>query len=80
MKKNTKNTNNKNIIHNPKTSWNKTSAFPQIDSTACAHSSVVLIGDVHIGKHVNIAPHASIRADEGSPIMIGNYSNIQDSV
>ena len=39
-----------------------------------------VIGDVTIGGHINIAPGATIRADEGMPIVIGNESNVQDGV
>jgi len=39
-----------------------------------------VIGDVTIGENVNIAPGATIRADEGMPILIDNESNVQDGV
>jgi carbonic anhydrase/acetyltransferase-like protein (isoleucine patch superfamily) len=40
----------------------------------------VVIGDCYIGKEVLMAPTAVCRADEGVPIHVGDYSNIQDGV
>ncbi len=39
-----------------------------------------VIGDVLLGDHVFVAPFASIRGDEGQPIVIGSGSNVQDGV
>lgn len=50
---------------------------PKIDPTAWIHPSAVIIGDVHIAARVNIWPHVTIRADEGS-VRIGEDTNIQD--
>ena len=50
---------------------------PKIDPTAWIHSSAVIIGDVEIAARVNIWPHVTIRADEGS-VRIGEDTNIQD--
>jgi carbonic anhydrase len=41
---------------------------------------VLVIGDCEIGKLVLVAPFAVCRADEGTPIHIGDYSNMQDGV
>jgi len=64
----------------PSTPWNGDMSFPVIDSTAYVHPTAVLIGDVRIGKNVSVYPNVVLRADEGSPIIIGGGSNIQDGV
>jgi carbon dioxide concentrating mechanism protein CcmM len=55
-------------------------AEPQINESAYVHSFSNIIGDVHIGANVLVAPGTSIRADEGSPFYIGDSTNIQDGV
>ncbi|WP_293351204.1 MULTISPECIES: ribulose bisphosphate carboxylase small subunit [unclassified Microcoleus] len=64
----------------PPTPWSKNLAEPKIHDTAYVHSFSNIIGDVHIGSNVMIAPGTSIRADEGTPFNIGSGSNIQDGV
>lgn len=64
----------------PVTSWNEEIKRPLIDPTAYIHHTAVLIGDVRVGRNVIICPGAVLRADEGSPIIIGEGSNIQDGV
>ncbi|MEG5056860.1 ribulose bisphosphate carboxylase small subunit [Microcoleus sp. A2-C5] len=64
----------------PPTPWSKNLAEPKIHDTAYVHSFSNIIGDVHIGSNVMIAPGTSIRADEGTPFYIGEGSNIQDGV
>ncbi|MBW4693386.1 MAG: ribulose bisphosphate carboxylase small subunit [Lyngbya sp. HA4199-MV5] len=64
----------------PPTPWSKSLTTPQIDQTAYVHSFSNIIGDVHVGEKVLIAPGTSIRADEGSPFHIGNGTNVQDGV
>ncbi|MBE9094578.1 ribulose bisphosphate carboxylase small subunit [Tychonema sp. LEGE 07203] len=64
----------------PPTPWSKNLAEPKIHDTAYVHSFSNIIGDVHIGPNVMIAPGTSIRADEGTPFYIGEGSNIQDGV
>ncbi|MEM1172856.1 MAG: ribulose bisphosphate carboxylase small subunit [Cyanobacteria bacterium P01_H01_bin.35] len=64
----------------PPTPWSKDLAQPKIDDTAYVHSFSNIIGDVHIGANVLIAPGTSIRADEGTPFSIGSGTNIQDGV
>jgi carbon dioxide concentrating mechanism protein CcmM len=64
----------------PPTPWSKNLAEPKIHDTAFVHSFSNIIGDVHIGSNVMIAPGTSIRADEGTPFYIGERSNIQDGV
>ncbi len=64
----------------PPTPWSKNLAEPKIHETAYVHSFSNIIGDVHIGSKVLIAPGTSIRADEGTPFHIGEGTNIQDGV
>ncbi|NET01473.1 MAG: carbon dioxide-concentrating mechanism protein CcmM [Sphaerospermopsis sp. SIO1G1] len=64
----------------PPTPWSRSLAEPDIHQTAFVHSSCNLIGDVHLGANVIIAPGTSIRADEGTPFHIGENTNIQDGV
>jgi carbon dioxide concentrating mechanism protein CcmM len=64
----------------PPTPWSKNLAEPKIHETAYVHSFSNIIGDVHIGSNVLIAPGTSIRADEGTPFNIGKGTNIQDGV
>ncbi|MDJ1167826.1 ribulose bisphosphate carboxylase small subunit [Roseofilum sp. BLCC_M154] len=64
----------------PPTPWSKDLAEPRIDSSAYVHSFSNLIGDVHIGANVLVAPGTSIRADEGAPFYIGDHTNVQDGV
>ena len=49
----------------------------KIDKTSFIAPSAVLIGDVTIGKHCGVYPHAVIRGDQNS-IEIGDGSNVQD--
>lgn len=69
-----------NISTSPITSWNPQMKSPQIDPTSFVDISARVIGDVTIGSNVFIGPFASVRGDEGSPIYIGDGSNIQDGV
>lgn len=68
------------VRSNVKTSWVEKPASPRIHETSYVDPLAVVIGDVTIGEHVNIAPGATIRADEGMPIVIGDESDIQDGV
>ena len=40
----------------------------------------VVNGSVTIGEMIFVAQGASIRGDEGQPIFVGDYSNVQDGV
>ncbi|MDR7665330.1 carbonic anhydrase [Methanosarcina sp. Z-7115] len=69
-----------NIRENPVTPWNSKPTAPVIDSTAYVDPQASVIGNVKIGANVMISPMASIRSDEGMPILVGNDSNVQDGV
>lgn len=64
----------------PPTPWSKNLAEPKIHQTAYVHPFSNIIGDVHIGANVMVAPGISIRADEGYPFHIGAGTNMQDGV
>jgi carbonic anhydrase/acetyltransferase-like protein (isoleucine patch superfamily) len=69
-----------NIMSNVKTFVVENVTFPKIDDSAYIHPFAIVIGDCSIGKEVLVAPTAVCRADEGVPIHVGDYSNIQDGV
>ncbi|MGB0563105.1 MAG: ribulose bisphosphate carboxylase small subunit [Spirulinaceae cyanobacterium] len=64
----------------PPTPWSRDLAEPQIHPSAYVNSFSNIIGDVRIGANVLISPGTSIRADEGFPFYIGDYTNVQDGV
>ena len=66
------------LSKNPRTSWNSEEKVPTISGTAYVDGAASVIGDVRIGERVYVAPGASIRADEATPIIIGDDCNIQD--
>ncbi len=51
---------------------------PKIDDTAYVHPTAVVIGNVEVHADVFVGPHASLRGDEGGPIIVGEGSNVQD--
>ena len=63
---------------NPKTSWNSIERMPTVSTSAYVDESASIIGDVRIGERVYVAPGVSLRADEATPIIIGDECNIQD--
>jgi len=69
-----------NIHPNVRTDFNQNMTFPNIEDTAFIHPFAVVIGDCYIGKMVMMSPTAVCRGDEGTPIHIGDFSNIQDGV
>ncbi|MEO0869678.1 MAG: ribulose bisphosphate carboxylase small subunit [Cyanobacteria bacterium J06642_11] len=64
----------------PPTPWDRDLDQPTIAASAYVHPQCSLIGDVHLGENVIVAPNTSIRADEGAPFYIGANTNIQDGV
>jgi carbonic anhydrase len=69
-----------NIHSNVETDFNPTTKLPDIEDSAFIHPFAVVIGDCHISRWVIVAPTAVCRGDEGTPIYVGDYSNIQDGV
>lgn len=69
-----------NIHTNVLATFNSEETIPEIDFTAYVHPLAAVIGNVHLGKNVMVAPAASVRGDEGQPIWVGDDANIQDCV
>jgi carbon dioxide concentrating mechanism protein CcmM len=69
-----------NIHSNIKTDFNTNISLPEIQETAFIHPFAVVIGNCYIGKLVLVAPTAVCRGDEGTPIHVSDYSNMQDGV
>jgi carbonic anhydrase/acetyltransferase-like protein (isoleucine patch superfamily) len=69
-----------NVHTNILATFNSEETIPQIDLTAYVHPLAAVIGNVHLGKSVMVAPAASVRGDEGQPIWVGDDANIQDCV
>jgi carbon dioxide concentrating mechanism protein CcmM len=69
-----------NIHENVITDFNSNISYPEIENTAFIHPFAVVIGACYIGELVMVAPTAVCRGDEGTPIHISAYANIQDDV
>jgi carbonic anhydrase len=69
-----------NIHSNVETDFNTNISLPVIQETAFIHPFAVVIGNCYIGKLVLVAPTAVCRGDEGTPIHVSDYSNMQDGV
>lgn len=69
-----------NIRPSVQTDFNPNVTLPTISKTAYVDPLAVVIGDCEIGKLVLVGPFAACRGDEGTPIHIGDYSNLQDGV
>ena len=73
-------TNSTNIRPSIQTDFNPNVTSPKISKTAYVDPFAVVIGDCEIGKLVLVASFAVCRGDEGTPIHIGDYSNLQEGV
>jgi carbonic anhydrase len=69
-----------NIHENVITDFNSNVSYPEIENTAFIHPFAVVIGACYIGELVMVAPTAVCRGDEGTPIHISAYANMQDDV
>ena len=69
-----------NIRPNIQTDFNPNVTDPTISKFAYVDPLALVIGDCEIGRLVLVAPFAVCRADEGIPIHVGDYSNMQDGV
>ena len=65
-----------NIHANVRASFNFEEKTPQIDRTAYIHPLAAVIGNVHLGKRVMVAPAASVRGDEGQPIWVSDTNSL----
>jgi carbon dioxide concentrating mechanism protein CcmM len=77
---NTTSNNTSNIRPSLQTDFNPNVTSPSISKSAYVDPFAVIIGDCQIGKLDLVAPFAVCRGDEGTPIHIGDYSNLQDGV
>ncbi|KYC53037.1 MAG: Carbonic anhydrase precursor [Candidatus Methanofastidiosum methylothiophilum] len=68
------------LKENPSCSFNKECKLPKLEKESFCDEMSSIIGDVRIGKGVYVAPFVSLRADEGTPIVIGDETNLQDGV
>ncbi len=69
-----------NLRPNVATTFNADVNSPVIGAESYVDKLASVIGDVTLGKQVFVAPFASIRGDEGQPIVVGDGSNVQDGV
>jgi carbon dioxide concentrating mechanism protein CcmM len=69
-----------NVHQNVETDFNPAIKSPKIQNDSFIHPFAVVIGDCHIGKMVLMAPTSVCRGDEGTPIYVSDYSNVQDGV
>ena len=69
-----------NIHQNVETDFNPMIKSPEIENDSFIHPFAVVVGDCHIGKMVMMSPTSVCRGDEGTPIYISDYSNVQDGV
>jgi len=65
---------------NVETDFNEDIESPGLDGSSFVDPLASVIGNVRLGKQVYVAPFASIRGDEGQPILVGDGANVQDGV
>jgi carbonic anhydrase/acetyltransferase-like protein (isoleucine patch superfamily) len=65
---------------NPETSFNPEQIEPQIAQGTEIGEFVRIVGDVRVGEDSQIEQRTAIRANEGSPIVIGRRASIDDRV
>jgi carbonic anhydrase/acetyltransferase-like protein (isoleucine patch superfamily) len=69
------------MIHkNVVTEFSDRAVDPVIDPTAYVHPLAAVIGHAVIGKRVMVSPAASVRGDEGGPLIVDDEANVQDGV
>lgn len=64
----------------PKTSWNAQPVKPTLGQNVRLEEFAWIVGDVRLGSNSVVGRRTSIRADEGSPIVIGENAEIEDRV
>lgn len=65
---------------NPVTSWNPAYIEPTLGDGATLAELVRIVGDVQLGEQSSVGQRTAIRADEGTPIVIGRAARIQSRV
>lgn len=68
------------ISQAPATSWNPSPVSPTLGNNVQLDEFARVIGDVRLGNNSVVGQRTSIRADEGSPIIIGENAVIEDRV
>jgi carbonic anhydrase/acetyltransferase-like protein (isoleucine patch superfamily) len=68
------------VAPNPETSFNPEQTEPQIAENVKLDEFVRAVGDVRIAENSSVGRRTAIRADEGSPIVIGPGASIDDRV
>ncbi len=68
------------LSRNPRTSILPQTTEPSIAPDVELQEFVRIVGDVRVGRNSSIGQRTTIRADEGSPIIIGAGANIDDRV
>ena len=63
---------------NPETSFNPEQVEPQIGEQTEIGEFVRIVGDARVGENSQIGQRTAIRADEGTPMIIGARANIDD--
>lgn len=64
----------------PQTSWDPTPGAPSLGENVQLDEFVRIVGDVQLGDNSVVGQRTSIRADEGTPIVIGDNAVIEDRV
>lgn len=64
----------------PKTTWNRNPVQPTLGKNVQLGEFIRIVGDVRLGNNSIVGERTSIRADEGSPIIIGDNAEIEDRV
>ncbi len=64
----------------PKTSFNPKGTMPTLGSNVVVSEFARIVGDVRLGSGSTVGRRTSIRADEGTPIVIGANARIDDRV
>ncbi len=65
---------------NPVTSWQPEPIMPTIGEGSVLAELVRIVGDVQLGEDSTVGQRSAIRADEGTPIIIGRRARIQSRV
>lgn len=68
------------LSRNPRTQILPKTTRPSIAPDVDLQEFVRIVGDVRVGRNSSIGQRTTIRADEGSPIVIGAGANIDDRV
>jgi carbonic anhydrase/acetyltransferase-like protein (isoleucine patch superfamily) len=65
---------------NPTTSWQPDRIMPRIEDGTVLAELVRVVGDVRLGEDSTVGQRSALRADEGTPIIIGRRARIQSRV